>query len=255
MLYLNFPRSHLASLLLSRSLCRFFCCFLSAFSSFYFLLIIFNFFSVSILALLRVFSPIFSFFLVFFLDALFLALASRQAPAAAFCAPVPQLDVAGHSGVPQTGHGTACGTARRAPESPRLVVKLYLHLWRIDFLLLFFCFSFSLISAFAFVLSRCFLVAFRAGQRVFMSFVLFFAVLFLLFIFWPFFLRNLRCLRLVNFLARLQTWPAGARQVLGSSRQRGKAFEGQRVGVSLGKRVILSLFSNCFNCCGLIWTI
>lgn len=59
MLYLNFPRSHLASRSHSLSLSSTFRCFLSAFSSFYFLLIIFNFFSVSILALLRVFSPIF----------------------------------------------------------------------------------------------------------------------------------------------------------------------------------------------------
>lgn len=177
MLYLNFPRSHLASRSHSLSLSSTFRCFLSAFSSFYFLLIIFNFFSVSILALLRVFSPIF--FSFCFFSTRFSWRCSWQAPAAAFCAPVPQLDVAGHSGVPQTGHGTACSTARRGLESPRLVVKLYLHLWRIDFLLLFFCFSFLLFLLF--VLSRCFLVAFRAGQRVFMSFVLFFAVLLLLF--------------------------------------------------------------------------
>lgn len=71
---------------LSLSLCRLFRCFLSAFSSFYFLLIIFNFFSVSILALLRVFFSHFFFLSCFFLDTLFLALFAAGTCCCLLCA-------------------------------------------------------------------------------------------------------------------------------------------------------------------------
>lgn len=247
LLYLNFPRSHLAlSLTLgcSRSLARsHFLLLLSAFSSFYFLLIIFNFFRVSILALSRVFSFI---FFLFFSSFSFHFAAAAAAAAAVFlgaagtcCCLLCACSSAGRRrpfwrlvrtrpdprpGLARSGQGTA----RRGWWSSYIYTCGAL---------IFFSFSFSRFFSLSLSLSRLCLfftfVALRCPARfyelcfVLRGFLLLFRVFFAIEFFVAFVLL-LRCLRLVNFLARLWTWPAGARQVLG------------QVRVSLGNCVIFS---------------
>lgn len=209
-----FKFSSLASCIsLTLSLSCVFSCFLSAFSSFYFLLIIFNFFSVSILALLRVFFSHFFFLSVFTRRAFLGAVRGRHlllssvrlflswtSPAILAC---PRPGMARHA-------------AQRDAASSRLG-------WWSSYIytcgaLIFFCFSFAfLFSHFCLCFLFCRVVSCRFSRcpACFYELCFVFRGSLPSFFSWGFFLLNLRCLRLVNFLARLQTWPAGARQVMG----------------------------------------